>query len=502
MPVKPILSLVPLLLAGSAALAAPPIAADGPRDGDRDRATYTSARTCARCHGDPNNLFMENPRLIRHDEYQIWSRQDRHSRAFEALKTPESLEITMRLGWPRPAQEERRCLSCHGTDSSIDADLGRTSPADRAGSLDPDGVGCLACHGGGGSWLVAHALGDPKAWMEQSAAAKQRLGLNDLRDPIRRTKVCLSCHIGDPDHGKDLTHDLYAAGHPPLRSIEVKAFSQAMPKHWEEPEAVPYILQASRKTQKDGYHYDPEELSRARWVATVGVATLVEEATALRRSPERGSGALDFARFDCTACHHDLQAADGDSWRQRRGFPAGAGRPPLPYWPTALAGLGIGAANDAGARGRFSRLANDLDRAVGRSPFADPSRLDPAAEALAREAGGLIQTLDAARFDRPTAEAMLRSISDAARAGPADVETARQLAWAFLAIATELDPTFRGRPEARTTLETLGRDLDLGVFPPTEPPAGTAPVVRRALDYDPARYREQFDALNRQLAPR
>ena len=57
-------------------------------------------------------------------------------------------------------------------------------------------------------------------------------GMTDLWNPVNRTQVCSSCHIGDadPDKHRFVTHAMYAAGHPPLPAFETAAFSDSMPR--------------------------------------------------------------------------------------------------------------------------------------------------------------------------------------------------------------------------------------------------------------------------------
>ena len=56
--------------------------------------------------------------------------------------------------------------------------------------------------------------------------------MTDLWDPIVRVRTCVSCHVGNVEQGKVLTHAMYAAGHPPLPGIEASTFAAAMPNHW------------------------------------------------------------------------------------------------------------------------------------------------------------------------------------------------------------------------------------------------------------------------------
>ena len=56
--------------------------------------------------------------------------------------------------------------------------------------------------------------------------------MTNVRDPVRRTELCLSCHVGDIACGKFVTHDMFAAGDPPLPAFEIETFLEQMPPHW------------------------------------------------------------------------------------------------------------------------------------------------------------------------------------------------------------------------------------------------------------------------------
>ena len=47
-----------------------------------------------------------------------------------------------------------------------------------------------------------------------------------MRNPARRAERCTSCHVGSESEGRFVTHEMYAAGHPPLPPVEVMAFSR------------------------------------------------------------------------------------------------------------------------------------------------------------------------------------------------------------------------------------------------------------------------------------
>jgi len=118
--------------------------------------------------------------------------------------------------------------------------------------------------------------------------------MTDVRNPVKRSETCLSCHLGTASKWVD--HEMIAAGHPDLY-FELDSFSAAMPKHWKE--------------------RDPDPWFNLRLLA-------ISQAVQLRENMRRV--ARDTARFwpeyselDCFACHHNLTDAK-NSWRQERGY--------------------------------------------------------------------------------------------------------------------------------------------------------------------------------------
>ncbi len=45
-----------------------------------------------------------------------------------------------------------------------------------------------------------------------------------------------------------MTHEMYAAGHPPLPSVELQTFCEEMPQHWQTPREL-YDSLTARKIQ-------------------------------------------------------------------------------------------------------------------------------------------------------------------------------------------------------------------------------------------------------------
>ena len=244
-----------------------------------------------------------------------------------------------------------------------------------------NGVSCEACHGMATAgdknkdWLEQHRR---SAWRKMPPAEKTAKGLLDLRSPEARAERCAACHVGNAAEGKFVTHAMYAAGHPPLPPLETLTYSHDQPAHAIPPNENKYI--ADDVTPDDAwklFHVRKGESSAARQAA-VGAAVGFREAmkTLATAADEAKDGQmLDFALFDCAACHHDLIAP---SWRQERGFAGTPGRPLPRTGPTTL--LRTVAGDDGGG---FDAKFAALVKACDAKPFGDPAAIAPAARDLA-----------------------------------------------------------------------------------------------------------------------
>jgi hypothetical protein len=233
--------------------------------------------------------------------YQIWARKDPHATAFATLSNAESRQMVTLLhkgkdGSPVDATRDVRCLSCHGTTEFKE---GRTLvPADYHLR---DGVSCESCHGPAKKWLGLHST---REWKLLTAEQKSEHGfLDTTTDLAARVKMCADCHIGSP--GRDVNHDLIAAGHPRL-NFEFSAYYANLPKHW-------------GVTDVDGVEpadieKDPAFEARA-WLT----GQLVSSRTSLQllqHRGKRGSPWPELAEYSCFSCHHDLK---NQSWYQTKG---------------------------------------------------------------------------------------------------------------------------------------------------------------------------------------
>lgn len=379
-----------LLLLPALAACAPAGAQQAP-----ERDLFLGAGSCAAqaCHGGGS---------AERQEYKIWANRemDRHSRAFASLTGDLGRRIGERLGID--PTKVALCLSCHSA-------VGERTAAtfDRA-----DGVSCELCHGAAGRWLGPHVA---PTFKDLSPREKEAKGLHDLTTPGRRAAVCVECHVGG--EGRDVTHAMMAAGHPPL-AFSLPRYLNDMPPHWKKPEA-------------------PGDLaSWAEGAKAAGVARLRQVERMARGAAEWP----EFGAFDCYACHHEIKGGGADA---RRG-----GRPG--DIPLDLAPLEVLAAGDPAIA---KRLEGVLGTTYG--PGAERRKLAEAAAGAAEEVLRL-PAADPGGFRGRIDEWLARIEAGEARAGYAAMQQVKLLAFALAG-----DPSGAAFLEAYAALdEALARPYD------------------------------------------
>jgi hypothetical protein len=167
-----------------------------------------SAASCAAsgCHGGPRP-GVADPASGGLSAYPLWLERDPHARAWDSLCKPAGVAMMNRLGILVDGQIAdldgfNNCLACHNTHQADSSDLG-------SAPRQPEGVGCVACHGPAQHWIHEHYSA---AW---NPSAATRTGFVQNADLVTRARMCASCHVGDQD--RDMNHDLIAAGAAPPR---------------------------------------------------------------------------------------------------------------------------------------------------------------------------------------------------------------------------------------------------------------------------------------------
>jgi hypothetical protein len=407
---------------------------------------YTGPGSCSStsCHG---SIAPRTDNRVRQNEYSIWIVRDKHSKAFAALTgmVGERMAGILDLG---KAETAPKCLACHALD---------VPAAQRAHTFDlSDGVSCENCHGPASAWLGRHT---ERGWTHEQSVA---LGMYDTRDLVKRSEMCLSCHLGTAQ--KSVDHEMIAAGHPDLY-FELDAFSATMPRHWNEP-GEPGEAEGS-----DPW-FDVREWS-------TGQAVQLQESLTQLASRAQGKSWPEYSELECYACHHSLGPAE-QSWRQARGYPNR--RPGDPPWNASRYVVFREIAKQVDEPGS-QELDKQLAHLANLMSDAGSDRAAIAAEATksAQLAHDLALKLNQLSYDPALTMRLLHQItSDADYISNQDEHSAAQAAMALqsLFVAYDRNEKVQNAQEVRAAIS--------GLFDQLQVPS----------NYDPTRFSRRMQEIN------
>jgi hypothetical protein len=389
-------------------------------------------------------------------EGAIWDHCDKHSQAGLVLLSENELTARMERLLNTKAIEDLRCLACH-TSAPVWQAKADAGPR-LAERYKAQGVDCEGCHGPSGSiqqgketlaegWYAEHYRKnedeDKPPWRFRSAAEKRdQYGYVDIRSPKVQAAVCLSCHLGDVDLNRLVTHEMYAAGHPPLGGFSLDTFREQMPRHWAT------LEEKNEAVRREYLERTPQARLWAKprtRLLTVGSAVALRQMARLvvgltqapvATGPFRVSTNWpELAAFECAACHHDLR---DDSWRQQAGSRRTPGRPLLREWPVVIARLV--AINHGRTSDDWSESINPLLEALNARPFGTQVDVARSAVALETWADDLANELEAAEWSEVRQEALLREFVAFGSDDLLEYETARNLLWGIDTLLAEAAP--------------------------------------------------------------
>jgi hypothetical protein len=296
---------------------------------------------------------------------------------------------------------------------------------------------------------------------------------------------------------------MYGAGHPPLPSVEIATFSEAMPRHWQ------YLKEKKPEVQKM-LHVDAGEAAfeQTKLVAVSSVVVLREELNLLASQaalaiPEMDPKVIwpELAQFDCASCHHELLKP---VWRPRPGAAAQPGRPPLRRWPTALAELVLDQ-RDGPDKTAWRPQLQAIAQALESRPFGRPAEVAAAARQAVAWLDQRLPVAVAAKYDRAAALHLLHRLGSFTAAERPDYDSARQRAWAFRIIYQEFADAPGPKPANHQAIRQLLQILEQELY--LKLPAGRnqrleeqlpAGLIKRA-DFGPAQFMQTFDKLQKLL---
>lgn len=434
-------------------------------------------KQCAFCHYAGSNQVLDQfhaTEFARLDEFHRWLKEDSHALAFRLIDpngTGESNQLSRRMceklnidvtNFGQAANlKARDCLSCHAGWTNADVP---PSPE----SLQY-GVHCEACHGNASVWALPQNH-QQLTWRKISPQEKlEKYGMRCLNQPLERAKLCYSCHIGSASENKVVTHAMYAAGHPPLPSIELASHSHSMGQHWrtiQEKNSFVFrdeYLQANHPYLRvsNGKQTPPEaDLPQLRMLL-VGGAMAIQQTVGLLQAESQDMARAwpDFAAYDCASCHHELRI---QSDRQPISVPGEPliprGRPLFSNWPTTNSRLAASFldSSDKGENGIRSLRAILAEKPFGsRDKIADPQGIATTLQTdfLAMAQQLAVKPLTAR--DGLTALHLLCEPPTDYRER-ADYEAARQRAWAIEIVSAEL----KGKLEFATDMAAFDATLN------------------------------------------
>jgi hypothetical protein len=511
-------------------------------------ATLRGYSVCANCHDreDPRKVkeYQQTKSFdfVRLTESKVWDQHDLHRTAYANILTSRSDEVKknpktatndtaermernlIRAGADKryraadyTVSKDTQCLACHA--STVAAIAEGNYKSWKLNSFDRgDGVGCEMCHGHGSKYENPHAKseisdkGPPETerivqWREQPVSVKESYGLVNLRSPAVATSRCASCHIGNVDEGRFVTHEMYAVGHPPLPPLDLVAFTREQPRHWGLPKELPYFSWLSKEHPEKAlsvFSIRAGESHVTRRFVESTIAGLRSAVTLSRQLAENGKDGLDFAAFDCASCHHNLKYP---SDRQERGYVGVPGRPLFRPAAFALAKVVTqhAATMDGGddLKKSYEELLKAekalLDAFIVKT-YGDADKIKAAATTLETWSTQTLAKLAKVKYDEAQTKALLAKLVDATQQAVADPEVAQLLVWAVETLSIDRLPAgpMNSPPDALAKLDkglkpyVVTRLREGNVFPYEVVPGNKGP----ALDPVDKRIKDRMKTFN------
>jgi len=459
---------------------------------------FRGSSICSGCHSGLGDFSPDVLNRVCLTEYKTWNQADRHADAYASLSSDRAASIG-RLLRRDVFHTDTGCVQCHSLTAQLPA-----QPYDQAArqALLNDGIGCEACHGPSSNWLSEHS--QFASWQAKSLDAKTDMGWIDVRSPVTRAEICISCHVGSAVHGRVITHDMYAAGHPPLAGFELESFADRMPRHWR---------YAHEKTNDANSSF--QRTQNLLIAAVVSMRMAVELAAAEVAAPQQANRWPEFGRLDCFACHHELQSPGRRLVQHQVAMP---GRPQLVVGCLPLVRVAATVADGAPSDEKLDAVEKQLQTPFESNPFGDRGKLAQESRSVVEWCRSVEQRLESLDLTLPQARDVLRQIAEQAAGEYRDYDSARQLLGAWLVVYGELD--VRGelllsddqRRRVDGFLASIGQEYPqiverrrINVVCGAEPPAKRdynallAQQYKNRIEYDPARFKELLTQLARSL---
>ena len=426
--------------------------------------------------------------FVRLWENRVWSVHDLHSTAYKNLLTERTLKnkkdkpnatatrmednLRRYKGETYTVATDTACLACHasvrrpiharrrgqvGHEVVHDRGRGRVRDVPRARVEVPD------------KHQESQEIDEANApegasrvvdWREWPPAEKKKWGLVDLRNPVEATAQCASCHVGNTRDGRFVTHEMFAAGHPPLPPLDLIAYTREQPRHWGLPSEMPYLTGLVKKDAKKAeavFHVRERRVARRPAVRRIdrrhapGVGR-TRRATRRDRAGEGGRARLRRVRLLVVPPQPEVpQRPPGPR------VPRQARAPALPPGHLRAHQARHRARRRNGGRRRLEEVAQadslaaekKLADAFTDKSLGDPAKVIAATADIVKWSDDALKKLAAVRYTPKATQELLAKLTDAEAAEKpvADPEVAQLYTWAYETLVLDLDP---GTKDAET----------------------------------------------------
>ncbi len=394
------------------------------------------------------------------NEAATWANRDKHYGSYVVLFNKRSQQMAKILGivdkdGKSQIHRDLRCIACHSGVPLWELDRDQndkgliTEEMVKNDTLNR-GVSCEGCHGPAGGtdmargWETKHI--SKREWRFLDPKVKAEMyGYYDVRSTVSRTRMCLSCHVGNVHEGRVVTHEMYAAGHPPLPGFELETFSAQEPEHWrnfqnKSKNIRDEFLEKTTDWRKWDWREDDLHNTRDLLIgACLNLSEMLKLTTDLADPrvsiPVGGdhwsAGANEkwpeLAQFACYACHHDLR---DQGWRIKRQPIGVPGRPPLQEWPFTLARFAV----KVSGKDQLLAKIDEVQQASVAGPFGDRDALQKTGRELAAALDALALEMEYAPLPSRMAPDLLSELAEIAQTKTLDYDSARELVWAYRVI--------------------------------------------------------------------
>lgn len=475
-------------------------------------------KECAACHSAPSPIYnaLGVTRFVRLVEAKEWLERDKHAYAYQLVRqdlSPDelnkeerksnqlSVEITSKLKWTVGDKNkkgdgnfERKCLTCH-VGTSVEESWSETNLQ--------FGVQCESCHGPGSEYTKRENH-QQVSWRAKAPDQKSELGMWDLTSPSKAAAVCLSCHLGNIDMGRFVSHDMYAAGHPVLPPFDLQVFLNAMPPHWRTlEEKPPYEKQA----EYNRVHFDiagnTDEIQSAingsynktRRSMIGGLVANDLGIELIHQGAAQPNTWGDYSIYNCMGCHQELKKNSTQVWPESRipGRPFPANWLTLEY-PTI----------HVSSRDVHDTLTSEMLASFNLVPFGDAQRLNQLSDKH-------FQLLSERFQDRRKTEKQVMSKRDvqqwleflvlSRQNALTDYWVAKQTGWMVCVAVDELVEHRAITPDLVSPMQKELRELlRLELTQRQSVPTGQRSLLETARSFDSRRCKELLNTLVRRTA--